>query len=112
MKKMLCVLLALCLLATSVFVAGAEEPHVAPTWPAGQEDRVLTWKDPALLLAMRRVTGVFDRDIMLSDVYPIEAVTLGDANIVDFSGLAQLPNLTDLTLSGYTLANLDRKSVV
>lgn len=67
---------------------------------AGLADHVMDWRDEALAAAMANITGISDRDIMLSDVWELKSLWLsGYYGISDVSALAELTNLTSLSLS-------------
>ncbi len=71
---------------------------------AGLEDRSMDWGDVGLESAMRRVTGISDRDIMLSDVWEYTELKLGEEEdetaplIQDISALGMLKNLKTLEI--------------
>ena len=43
---------------------------------SGLKDHAMDWKDEALEAGMRKVTGITQGDIMLSDVFPMTSLTL------------------------------------
>lgn len=65
---------------------------------AGLEDHVMDWKDRYLEEAMRKITGITDRDIMLSDVWEMTVLYLCRYGISDISALSELMNLLHLDL--------------
>lgn len=65
---------------------------------AGLEDHMMDWQDENLEAAMRQVTGIIDRDIMLSDVWELTELDLGSDQISNISTLSDLTNLTRLRL--------------
>ena len=74
---------------------------------SGLSDHTMEWNDAALEQAMRNITGIAEGDIMLSDVWGLQQLSLKDAGISDVSSLGELTNLNSLTLSGNDLENAD-----
>ena len=74
-----------------------------PWEEAGIEDYAIDWIDPDLESCMREVTGIRDRDIMLSDVWEITELDLS------LTFMWNVHNLHDLTALGvlYNLQYLD-----
>ena len=56
--------------------------------------------------AMRDETGIYDRDIMYSDVKDIRELSLHERNINDISALGSLTNLTQLDLSENDISDI------
>lgn len=57
-------------------VIGGEKVNPAVPWEnAGLEDHVMDWQDEKLEEAMRTITGIQDREIMLSDVWDYTALS-------------------------------------
>lgn len=73
--------------------------ELEPTPELDIEDYAIEWKDEYLEVAMREVTGIYDRDIMYSDVKDITDLDLSASLIRDISALGSLVNLTSLNLS-------------
>lgn len=71
-----------------------------------QEDFIIDWQDENLEDAMRQVTGITDRDIMLSDVIGIEELNLLFTEVENIDSLRYLTNLQELHLvSGKFMPN-------
>lgn len=64
-----------------------------------QEDFVIEWKDEKVQDVMRKVTGITDREIMMSDVSKIEKLDISYSDIDDLSFLSYLPHLKELDIS-------------
>ncbi len=82
----------------------SEEPVKAEDLPNG--DYAIDWKDEKLESMMRGITGVKDRDIMLSDVYGITDLQLYGKEISDISALAELKNLIELNLVNNNITDI------
>ena len=91
----------------------AEADQVAPnnkegfvSWKdAGLKDHVMEWNDDALKTKMQDITGIYDRDIMLSDVWEITELDLDlytgqELPISNITALGELSNLSNLDLYG------------
>lgn len=76
----------------------AAESGAVPWAEAGLVDHVMDWKDEGLAAAMARITGITDRDILLSDVWELTILNMGNSQISDISALAELTNLVTLRL--------------
>lgn len=80
------------------------EPQI-PWEEAGLQDHVMDWQDDWLERAMREVTGITDRDIMLSDVWELTQLRLpwnGDGDgLGNISALGELENLVELRLDSH-----------
>jgi len=63
-----------------------------------QKDFIIDWKDKNLEEAMQQITGITDRDIMLSDVIGIEELNLCFTEVENIDSLKYLTNLKDLKL--------------
>lgn len=72
---------------------------------AGLADHAMDWKDAALAAAMARLTGITDRDIMLSDVWELKSLALGSNQISDVSALGSLTRLEYLRLGGNQISD-------
>lgn len=71
-----------------------------------QEDFIIDWKDEHLEDAMRQVTGITDRNIMLSDVIELEELDLYFTEVENIDSLKYLTNLRELHLvSGKYMPN-------
>lgn len=79
---------------------------VVPWAEAGLADHVMDWGDEALAAGMAQLTGITDRDIMLSDVWELTSLRLVNYQISDISALAELGNLTDLTLGRNQISDI------
>ena len=66
---------------------------------SGLADHVMEWGDDALKEAVQELLGK-DGDILLSEVWPLTALSLRDRGIRDISSLSELTNLTYLDLAG------------
>lgn len=78
-----------------------------PLAEAGLEDHVMDWQDENLEAAMREITGISDRDIMLSDVWEITDLDLQLEDIHSIDALWELKNLQQLDLSSNPINNID-----
>ena len=76
----------------------APETKYFPWCDSGLKDHVMDWKDPALETAMREVTGIKNRDIMLSDVYKLTSLQLNENGIEKVDALNELVNLQRLVI--------------
>ena len=65
---------------------------------AGLENHPMEWNDDNLEAAMREITGIQNRDIMLSDVWELTQLRLSDCDITDISSLGELTNIQNLRL--------------
>ncbi|MBQ9119095.1 MAG: leucine-rich repeat domain-containing protein [Lachnospiraceae bacterium] len=82
------------------------EPTPTPTPVLPYPDHAMDWKDEKLEEAMREVTGIVDRDIMLSDVYEITYLYLWGREITDISALAELPNVEELKIGNNKISDI------
>lgn len=73
---------------------------------AGLADHEMVWKDDGLEAAMRKITGITDRPIMLSDVWEMKSLDLDYRQITNISALSELTNLTGLLLIGNTILDI------
>ena len=87
-------------------VKPASEPVVVAWEDAGLEDRVMSWGDAELEKAMREITGIQDRDIMLSDVWELTSLDLSDTQVSDISVLGGLTNLQELDLYNTSVSDI------
>lgn len=85
-----------------------ESDMPAISWEeSGLEDHVMNWNDDYLEAIMRKITGISDRDIMLSDVWERTSLNLyhdwdlGETGLTDISALGELINLTDLDINSH-----------
>lgn len=70
---------------------------------AGLQDHPMDWKDEALEIKMQDITGIYGRDIMLSDVWEMTELDLSyytgkEIQISDITALGELKNLRNLDL--------------
>ena len=65
---------------------------------SGLEDHPMAWNDQNLENAMREITGITDRDILLSDVWPLQELDLTKRKISDISSIEELTNLEALKM--------------
>ncbi len=79
----------------------------AGTMPA---DHVMDWRDEALAAKMAEVTGITDREIMLSDVWEMDDLSLWNAGISDISALSELTNLRQLSLNENNISDISALS--
>ncbi len=78
------------------------------TWEeSGREDEEIEWKDSAVEQAVRRMTGITDGDIMLSDIWELTDYYLYGQVIEDLGDLEQLPNILSLHMYECQIDNLD-----
>ncbi|MCM1025120.1 MAG: leucine-rich repeat domain-containing protein [Roseburia sp.] len=69
-------------------------------------DHAMVWGDSNLETAMRRILGIAEGDIMLSDVWEMRTLSLSSSGISDVSALAELQNLTEVTLFGNQISDV------
>ncbi len=98
-------LVLLMILAFVILREPASGPVVVAWEDAGLEDRVMSWGDTELEKVMRKITGIQDRDIMLSDVWELTELDL-TRDTSDISALGSLTNLQDLNLSGTQVSDI------
>ncbi len=85
----------------------AQQPQIQqPQVQVSQGDYVIDWKDANLEAAMREKTGIYDRDIMYSDVRNITKLELYWKDITDVSALGSFTNLTTLGLWGNNISDV------
>ena len=72
----------------------------------GLEDHVMEWGDEGLEQGMREVTGITDRDIMLSDVWNLRELWLNGGSIKNIAALRELTNLEELDLYGNQISDI------
>ena len=84
-----------------------------PTVESLQDNSVIDWIDPNLEAKMRDVTGIYDRDIVCSDVKEITELNLSieweseEADkIRNISALVYLPNLEHLSLDSHAISDI------
>lgn len=90
-----------------------------PWREAGIEDHTMVWGDDVLEKLMREETGIYDRPIMLSDVWEIECLYLNNSpldnplidsdefgQIKNISALGELQNLTSLDLNWSSISDI------
>jgi len=88
------------------------EPTPEPTAEPIFEDYVIEWKDTNLEAAMREETGIYDRDIMYSDVREITQLSVKNKGVSDISALSDLTNLTSLDLSYNSISDISALSTL
>ncbi len=64
-----------------------------------EEDYAINWKDENLEKAMRKITEIYGRPIMYSDVKDITKLDLSECSITDISSLSVMASLTELNLN-------------
>lgn len=69
-------------------------------------DYAMDWKDANLEAAMREFLGIYDRDIMYSDVKDLTYLSLSDKSISDISALGCLTGLERLNLSENNISDI------
>lgn len=69
-------------------------------------DHVMDWKDENLEAAMREITGITDRDIMLSDVWNKTELKLENKKIENITALGGLKNVEVLYLSNNFIVDI------
>lgn len=78
---------------------------------AGLQDHPMDWKDEALEIKMQDITGIYGRDIMLSDVWEMTELDLSyytgkEIQISDITALGELKNLRNLDLFGNNIYDI------
>lgn len=81
-------------------------PDTTPWASAGLTDHVMDWRDEVLAAKMAEITGITDREIMLSDVWGLVKLDLQSAGISNISALGELTNLTKLWLSENNISDI------
>ena len=72
----------------------------------GLDDHVMNWQDQNLEKAMRKITGIEEREIMLSDVYNYTYLNLSYCNISNITALTELRNIKELNLCGDKVSDI------
>ncbi|MBI2432316.1 MAG: S8 family serine peptidase, partial [Candidatus Hydrogenedentes bacterium] len=75
------------------------------THPLGQCSQAVTFPDPGLEQAIRDNLGIYERNLCVTDLFPIESLALDFYGIENLAGIEFCPNLKVLTL--YTNAVVD-----
>ena len=78
----------------------------------GPEDHVMDWKDPALEQEMRRLTGISEGEIRLSDVCGLTELSLANCGISDISALGELADLRYLNLNANRIEDISALSTL
>lgn len=65
---------------------------------AGLEEEAVDWKNAELEENIRKITGIYNRPIMLSDVWELTSINLARTEITDASALGMLRNLEELNM--------------
>jgi len=65
---------------------------------AGLVDHVMDWQDAALEETMRDILGIYDREVMLSDVWEITELDLGYCEATNITALSELKNIRSFRL--------------
>lgn len=78
---------------------------------AGLQDHPMDWKDETLEIKMQDITGIYGRDIMLSDVWELTELDLSyytgkEIQISDITALGELKNLRNLDLFGNNIYDI------
>ena len=84
----------------------AEAARNAATYAPDLEDHVMDWSDPALEQEMRRITGIDEGEIRLSDVSGLTELSLANCGISDISALGELKNLRCLNLNANRIGDI------
>lgn len=85
--------------------------HFVSWEESGLEDHVMEWKDEYLEAQMRGITGIYEGDIMLSDVWELTELRIwNQQGMEDISALGELTNLTSLGLRGDKLEDISALS--
>lgn len=71
-----------------------------------QEDHAMNWQDPMLEMEMRRITGIEQGEILLSDVWDLRELSLRGCGIKDITALGELINLEYLDLGANRISDL------
>lgn len=90
--------------------AGAAQAETA--YVPGPEDHVMDWADPALEQEMRRLTGIGEGEIRLSDVCGLTELSLANCGISDISALGELVNLRYLNLNANRIEDISALSAL
>lgn len=89
-------------------IAAPSAPVFVPWAEAGLTDHEMDWQDAALAAKMAELTGITDREILLSDVWELTTLSFGHdpLDISDISALGELTNLTSLQLSNTNVSDI------
>ena len=92
--------------AAQAETAQAEAAQTETAVVPDTEDHVMDWADPALEQEMRRLTGIDDGEIRLSDVCGLTELSLANCGISDISALGELANLRYLNLNANRIEDI------
>ncbi len=74
---------------------------------SGKTDHVMVWMEDEIEEYMRLVTGIYDRDLMLSDVWEVTTVSLyGCDDLKNIAALGELTNITYLSLTNNNISDI------
>ena len=88
------------------FLASDGEANIPEFDPDLSLDFIIDWGDDNLEVAMREVTGIYDREIWYSDVIDLTELSIGEKGVGDISALTYLSNLTYLELPGNNVSDI------
>ena len=74
---------------------------------AGLEAEAVDWKDAELEENIRKIIGIYNRPVMLSDVWELTSINLARAEITDASALGMLRNLEELNMRNSSIENIE-----
>ena len=80
--------------------------YYIPWEKTGLDDHVMNWQDQNLENAMRKITGIEEREIMLSDVYNYTSLNLSYDDVSNITALTELRNIKELNLCGDKISDL------
>ena len=80
--------------------------YYIPWEKTGLDDHIMNWQDQNLEKTMRKITGIEEREIMLSDVYNYTSLSLGYSDISNITALTELKNIKKLSLCGNKISDL------
>ena len=80
--------------------------YYIPWEKTGIDDHVMNWQDQNLENAMRKITGIEEREIMLSDVYNYTSLNLSYYDVSNITALTELKNIKELNLCGDKISDL------
>ncbi len=73
---------------------------------SGKTDHVMVWMEEEIEEYMRLVTGIYDRDLMLSDVWEVTTVSLYGDGLNNIDALGELTNITKLILTSNNIEDI------
>ncbi len=73
---------------------------------SGFADHAMDWQDDALEAAMRKLTGIEQGDIMLSNVFKLTSLKINESGIENVDALNELTNLQSLILENNYITDI------